>query len=147
MRFSTLNNTHERAAKLKLLHITLIIATSFVTACASHEGLYEPACVAYEGHRIELRDGRFEWHRFTDQRIIGEDGKIKDPFPGFPKKGRYVLSQKRVQFSSDDGMQLDDLFMVQQGGRSFLLSEEQHEAFLDSKTMPGCALAMKPDAD
>lgn len=129
---------------MTLFYRTLIILlTVLLSACASHEGLYEPSCIAFGGDRIELQGGRFEWRRFTDQRVVGEDGKIVDPFPGYPKTGSYRWSAARLELSSNDGMKLDDWFLVEQGKRSYLLSGKQYDAYLASDTVPRCALTLR----
>lgn len=122
---------------------TAIIAFTFLfAACASHEGLYEPACIAYEGDRIELQAGRFEWQRFTDQRSVDDAGKIVDPFPGFPKTGTYRFNGERLELVDDNGVRLDDWFIVVQGGQRFLLTATQNETFVAGKALPGCALGL-----
>ncbi len=122
---------------------TALIGFMFLfAACASHEGLYEPACIAYEGDRIELRAGRFEWQRFTDQRTVDDAGKIVDPFPGFPKTGTYRFNNGRLELVDDNGVRLDDWFVVLQDGQRFLLTATQHEAFVTSKALPECALGL-----
>ena len=125
-------------------HTALIIPLALlITACAGHDGLYEPGCIAYEGNRIELQRGRFEWRRFTDQRVVGADGKIVEPFPGYPKTGSYGWSAGRLELSGDDGMKLDDWFLVEQQGRSYLLSGAQYDAYLANDTVPKCALTLR----
>jgi hypothetical protein len=122
------------------LRTALIVFTGLLAACASHEGLYEPACIAYEGDRIELLAGRFEWQRFTDQRTIDDAGKIVDPFPGFPKIGTYRFNSGRLELVDDNGVRLDDWFVAVQDGQRFLLTAKQHEAFVAAKALPACAL-------
>jgi hypothetical protein len=113
-----------------------------LAACANHEGRYEPACIAYEGDKVELKDGRFEWHRFTDQREVGEDGNVVKPFPDYPKTGTYTLSDSRMQFSVSDGATVDDRFLVVHAGDRYLLTRKQHNAFTESNDMPECALKL-----
>lgn len=129
---------------MTLMHNALIILLALLfAACASHEGLYEPGCITYEGDRIELQDGRFEWRRFTDQRVVGDDGNIVEPFPGFPKIGSYKHIAGRLELSGDDGMKLDDWFLVKHLGRSYLLNGKQYDAYRDNDTMPKCALTLR----
>lgn len=127
---------------MSALRTVLIVSMFSFAACASHEGLYEPACIAYEGDRIELRAGRFEWRRFTDQRTVDDAGKIVDPFPGFPKTGTYRVNNGRLELVDDNGVRLDDWYVVAQDGRRFLLTAAQHEAFVSGKTLPECALGL-----
>ena len=125
------------------IRIVLFLSALLLAACASHEGLYEPGCIAFEGHRIKLEGGRFEWQRFTDQRVIGDDGKIVDPFPGFPKTGTYSRSATRVDLRADDGSSLDSWFLVEQGEQVYLLTGPQHDAVTAGKPIPACALVLR----
>lgn len=127
---------------MTIFRTTLIVLTLLIAACANHEGLYEPGCIAYAGDRIELKDGRFEWQRFTDQRVVDDDGNEVDLLPGFPKKGMYRLAAGRVEFVTYDDVRLDDWFVVELAGQRYLLTEKQHDAFLDSKKVPDCALQL-----
>lgn len=118
---------------------TLCIAVLLV-GCANTEGVFEPACIAYEGDKIELRDGRFEWHRFTDQREVDSNGNVIDPFPDYPKNGRYELQDGRVRFYADGGERLPDYFLHKQPDGSYLLTEEQRKSLLGGAEIPSCAL-------
>jgi hypothetical protein len=120
-----------------LIGLTLLFA-----ACANHEGVYEPACIAYEGDTIELRNGRFGWQRFTDQRTLDADGNVKNPFPAFPKTGTYNLEAGRVELIADDGVPLDDWFIVTRSGNRYLLTSEQQKVFRESNELPDCALRL-----
>lgn len=120
---------------------TLCIATLLV-ACAGTEGVFEPACIAYEGDRIELRNGRFEWHRFTDQRNVDSNGDDVEPFPDYPKNGRYKLQDGQVRFDTDEGVRLPDYFLHKQRGRHYLLTEEQRKSLLGGAEIPACALRL-----
>lgn len=113
-----------------------------LTACASHEGVYEPACIAFEGDRIELRGGRFSWDRFTDQRSVDADGNVIDAFPDFPKSGKYTLDAERLSFVTDDGIRLTDWFLFEQQGQRYLLTDAQREHYLDTAALPRCALLL-----
>ena len=113
-----------------------------LAACANNEGIYEPACIAYEGDRIELRAGRFEWQRFTDQRTVDSDGNLVEPFPEYPKNGAYSMDAERLELVSNDGVRLADWYQVKHTGEHYLLSSEQHEVFLDAHEMPDCPLRL-----
>ena len=127
---------------MRLLRTGIIIVALLVASCANHEGQYEPNCIAFEGDKIVLREGRFEWHRFTDERKIDSDGNVVEPFPGFPKTGTYTIAKKRLKFSSSDGANLDDRFIVVHEGEHYLLSSAEHNAFVDGKAMPKCVLKL-----
>lgn len=118
----------------------LFVFVLFIAACANHDGIYEPACIAYEGDRIELQDGRFVWDRFTDERKVDAEGNVVPPFPGFPKSGSYRISAGRLELTTDDEVRLDDWFIVERSGKSYLLNGKQHNAFVNSGTLTDCAL-------
>lgn len=125
-----------------ILRSILLGLALLLGACASHEGLYEPTCIAFEGDRIELLDGRFEWQRFTDQRSIDKDGNIVNPFPGFPKTGTYTLESGKLELVSADNERLDDWFMVKKDDRYYLLTAKQHATLVNSDKLHECALGL-----
>jgi hypothetical protein len=102
--------------------------------------MYEPACIAYQGDKIELRDGRFTWQRYTDERTVDKAGNVVDPFPGFPKTGSYRVAAGRLELVTDDNARLDDWFIVERAGQRYLLNAQQHKAFLEGGEPPKCAL-------
>jgi hypothetical protein len=118
-----------------------------LAACASGpEGVFEPACLAHAGDRIELRDGRFEWNRFTDEVSVDDEGNRIDPFPGYPKSGRVEIEGDRLSWVADDGTAFDDRYLLEHRGRTWLLSDEQHQGVLDGEPMPACALVLNDGA-
>lgn len=122
--------------------LSFIAFVSLLAACAGHEGVYEPACTAFEGDTLTLEGGRFEWRRFTDERAVNQAGEVIAPFPGFPKSGTYRLSNGRLELVSDDNVQLPDWFAVDSDGQHYLLDAKQHKAFLASGGLPDCPLRL-----
>ena len=127
---------------MTIYRTVLIALTLLLTACASHEGVYEPACIAYEGDRIELKDGRFEWHRFTDERVVDKDDTIVNPFPDFPKSGSYRIASGRLELITDKDLRLDDWFVVEREKQHYLLTAGQHDTYVQSGKLPDCALRL-----
>ncbi|MGI9235933.1 MAG: hypothetical protein ACR2QZ_00965 [Woeseiaceae bacterium] len=127
---------------MTFLRTILIVLSLSICACASQEGVYEPACIAYEGDRLELKGGRFEWQRFTDERMVGDDGDVVPPFPGYPKYGTYQITNGRLELRTDDNVELEDWIIVDQVGQRYMLDAKQHNVFLESGTMPECALRL-----
>lgn len=126
-----------------MLRTTLILcALITLAACTELEGVFEPACMAFEGDRVVLRDGRFEWHRFTDERIVDKDGSLVNSFPDFPKSGTYRVISGRLELVTDKDLRLDDWFVVERGNRHYLLNAGQHDTFLQSDKLPECALRL-----
>ena len=89
---------------MSIRHFVLLTTFWVLGACASkYDGFYEPACIAHAGDRITLHKGRFEWQRFTDEIRVDDSGKVIEPFPDFPKTGRYELDDNRIELVTDDG--------------------------------------------
>ncbi len=127
---------------MTIFRTALIALALLLIACANHEGLYEPECIAYEGDRIELKDGRFEWRRFTDERFVDKDGTSVNSFPGFPKSGTYRIASGRLELVTDKNERLDDWFVVVRAEQHYLLTTSQHDTFLESEKLPDCALRL-----
>ena len=125
---------------MNIRRVALLCVVCVLAACKNYEGVFEPACTAYEGDRVELRDGNFEWQRFTDQRAVDENGEVVDPFPDFPKAGSYEILNERVSLSAEDGSKLGDRFLVERGGELYLLSAAQNTSVLSGQDIPRCAL-------
>ncbi|MBT8089828.1 MAG: hypothetical protein KJO01_06430 [Gammaproteobacteria bacterium] len=125
---------------MTIIRTALTALTLLLAACAGHDGLYEPACIAYEGDRIELRDGRFEWRRFTDERVVENDGTVAKPFPGFPRSGTYRIDRGRLLLVTDEDQRLDDWFVVVHAKQRYLLTADQHDTFVRSAKLADCAL-------
>jgi len=89
---------------------------------------------------VSLSDSRFEWHKFTDQREINEQGEIIDPFPGFPKSGAFADRDGRIEFQPDDGSIIADHFVVEHLDDWFLMSQNEHQRFLTENQISNCAL-------
>ena len=85
--------------------------------------------MAFEGDRVTLDSGRFEWVRFTDVRRISEDGKEIDPFPDYPKSGRYSVQSQAIEVRTDGGDRLDGHYLLQHDGSLYLLTSEQNAKF------------------
>ena len=124
------------------MRAVLIFLALLFAACAGYEGIYEPSCIAFEGDRMELRAGRFSWHRFTDQQTVNSEGNIEKPFPGFPKTGTYRVEAGRLRLTTEDGVRLEEWFIVKRAGQSYLLTGKQHEALVESNYLPECECAL-----
>jgi len=111
-----------------------------LAACANHDGVFEPACMALEGDKIVLRDGTFSWQRFTDHINISDDGERIDPFPDFPKNGLYTVKQGHVLLYDDNGDTLTERKLLEHDGQQYLLTIKQHHDFESGMAIPKCAL-------
>ena len=126
----------------------LLVVATFLSACSDEiDGTYEPACIAYAGDRVVLAEGRFEWHKFTDEVRLDKAGERIDPFPGYPKSGSFEMGRyDQLVFSADDGSELGDRYPMEYRDHIYLLSYDDNEAVLDGEDMPNCALRLvEPD--
>ena len=100
-----------------------LVVVALLTGCKAIEGTYYPGCVAFEGDKVVLRDGNFEWDRFTDQVIVDDDGKVMDPFPEHPRLGSYEVDGTllHLTFQGDDSVQT--LHIQREGDHIMLLND------------------------
>lgn len=129
---------------MNVQRLSLFAATATLAACASTvDGVFEPACIAYEGDTIEMVDGRFEWRRFTDQVMVDDDGNRIDPFPDYPIAGKYSVKGERVTFVPDGSAAPRERYLLEYRQALYLLSYDENEAALDTDIIPSCALRLK----
>ena len=125
-----------------------ILAGILVSGCATKgpQGVFEPACIAHAGDRIEMSGGRFEWDRFTDHVNVDDSGNRIDPYPDYPKTGTVATGKfSKLEFTGDDGTAVGERYLLDYRGRTYLLTYEQNEAVLDGEEMPACALVRVPN--
>lgn len=125
---------------LRIISTALIISVSF--GCASPEGIYSPACIAYAGSTIRLSEGTFTWEKFTDQVIVDDDGRVSNPFPGYPLQGSYRIDGKTVYLQSDTGEAMENLYLHKRARRDYLLTSGQHDAVKETGDFDKCALTL-----
>lgn len=123
-----------------VLRLTIAMLLFGVLAgCKSAEGVYLPGCAAHAGDRIELRNGGFEWDKFTDQVDLDESGKRIDPFPGYPRRGSYEIEGQAVRMMADDNAS-ETFYLHVRDDRALLLTEAQHQASESGGGYDDCAL-------
>ena len=122
------------------LRLVTVIAALFLCGCSSIEGIYAPACVAYEGDEIELVDGNFTWRRFTDQRHVDENGEAVDPFPNYPKNGSYEYRDPMLVLSPHEGAANSGFFPLKKAGVVYLLTEAENQRYELDGEIAECAL-------
>jgi len=121
----------------------ILVSTSVLLAgCASYDGTYSPACMAFAGDTIRLSSGRFHWDKFTDQVIVGADGEVVDQFPAYPVQGKYRVDGMRLVLTSDTGKGLDDLYLLNEQKRVYLLQVQEYGEWQASGKTPECALVL-----
>lgn len=125
--------------------IAVLLAALLCAACNDVTGVFEPDCMAMEGDRVVFSGGRFEWHKFTDERRLDADGELIDPFPGYPLTGTVALRGSAVKLTTAAGDRLDDHFLFERGEGLYLLTREQHAAVSAGRELPACALRRSAD--
>ena len=125
---------------MKIAVIALLMVTTLLTACKSLDGTYSPACMAYAGDSIELAGGHYTWDKFTDQVMLGADGKVKDQFPGYPARGSYSVDGETLILTSDAGDRFAEFHLRHDGERLYLMTGEQQAAWQASGSYPNCVL-------
>lgn len=118
-----------------------------LASCASHEGVYTPDCIAYAGDRIELKDGRFTWDKFTDEIRVDDEGRKIDRWPDYPVRGSYRREGERVLLAPEKGIELPELYLVQRNGRQYLLTADQYRQHEATGDLANCALMLGDRAD
>jgi len=127
--------------------ILFAIASAGCASSANTAGTYTPACIAYEGNKIELSDGRFVWDKFTDEVSVDDAGNVIDPFPGFPVQGSYSIDEDVVRLSTDVGELMAEMHLVRNSGRVHLLTADQFEAWRKDRELDECALTLGATGD
>lgn len=117
-----------------------MFAAMSLCACATIDGLYEPACVAYEGDVIELLDSRFTWRRFTDERKVGEHGELVEPFPDYPKTGHYNYHDSQLDLIADSGDVVAVFYLQDDVAGKYMLTSAENKEFVHDRSVPECAL-------
>lgn len=128
---------------MKAFHTILLLGIlGSIAACKSDEGVFLPDCIAYAGDSIELREGRFEWDRFTDEVEVDSAGNVIDQFPDYPRAGTYVVDGQRVVLVGEDGNVLARRYLVPVGERIYLMTSDEHSSWQSSGETPNCALVL-----
>jgi hypothetical protein len=127
---------------MKIYLTGFAISLALLGGCASTDGRYAPACVAFEGDTIELDDGKFVMHKFTDQVDVDDSGNTRDPFPGYPMSGTYRLEGDALHMQSASGTALPVLYLVKADARYRLLTADQFDAWKTNETIDDCALTL-----
>ncbi len=123
------------------IYITTLIAVA-LSGCASHEGMYSPACVAFAGSKISLDDGRFVWERFTDSIVLDDAGGVVNQFPGYPKQGNYRIEGRTLFLESGSDEPAGEMHLRSENGHDYLLTAEQFAAWERSGEYAECALIL-----
>ena len=128
------------------IHHTVCVLTVFLLAgCKQLEGTYYPGCVAFEGDRVVLQDDRVTWDRFTDQIIVDGDGNTTDPFPEYPKTGRYDVDGDllHLHFEGDDIAR--SLHIRRHDDRVLLLNAQEFADWQRTGEYNSCILTLAPE--
>ncbi|MEM6818917.1 MAG: hypothetical protein AAF578_08995 [Pseudomonadota bacterium] len=108
---------------------------------------YSPGCAAYSGDQIEVTGDRFSWDRFSDTRRVDKDGNEIDANPGYPRTGTVEIDDAVMRFVDDSGAVVGTFVSFQNGGKRYLLTQEEHKAVADGGALPDCALQQESASD
>ncbi|MDH3531965.1 MAG: hypothetical protein OEO82_03490 [Gammaproteobacteria bacterium] len=123
---------------IRLTTITALAA--LLTGCLAIEGTYYPACVAYEGSKVQLRDGNFVWDKFTDQVHVDDNGNVVDQFPDYPKRGAYAIDGREVRMYFEADQAEETLYVRQHDHRLLLLTAAELAEWEKTGRYSDCAL-------
>lgn len=98
--------------------------------------------MALEGDKVVFVDGSFEWHKFTDERVLDDDGNVIDPFPGYPLTGRFKLRNSVVEFVTVEGAKPEDMHLFEDEMDVYLLTAEENAAAVAGEGLPACPLRL-----
>jgi len=128
-------------------HLLKMLFAVLLVGCVSHEGTYSPSCIAYAGSNITLSDGQFVWEKFTDEMVVNAEGEVVDRFPGYPLRGTYRVNGQMVLMESEQGEQMESMYLSRQGDRNYLYTAMQFEVLEASGKSPECALSLGGNPD
>ena len=125
---------------MKQSRLPTVLAALMLSGCASHQGTYAPACVAFAGDTVSLDGDTFTWDRFTDEVRVDNDGHVRDAYPDFPKRGTYRIDGRAVYMRTHSGESMDTLFLHRNGDRYSLLTEKEDAAWQKTGQYDRCVL-------
>ena len=122
-----------------------VLTVILLTGCKQLEGTYYPGCVAFEGDKLVLREGTVVWDRFTDQIIVDVDGKAMDPFPDYPKTGRYKVDGNLLYLELEDSNITRTFHIRRLDDRVLLLNAENLAEWKRTGQYNECVLTLAPE--
>ncbi len=132
---------------MRTLRSLLLVALLVLTACRSVdepiEGSFVPACTAFAGDRMTLREGKYSWNKFTDVRRLGPNGEPVDPYPDFPKVGDFEVDDNAVRLLEADGAVLGTWYLHMRDDQFLLLNQDQQDAWSADGSFPNCPLVLE----
>lgn len=111
-----------------------------LAGCTAIDGTYYPGCPGYAGDKVELADGRVTWDRFTDVVRVGPDGRPVDPFPDYPRYGRYEVHGKALSIELEGEEETRRMYIHVDGERLVLLTADQYADWERTGRYDDCAL-------
>lgn len=128
--------------------ISWFFIASVLSGCRTQsiEGEFLPSCAMHAGDTVTLYDNKFEWGKFTDEVVVGEDGNQIDRFPDYPVKGSYAIDGQRLSFESESGIEPEFTHWVQVERQIYLFTASQFEQWQESGSIARCALVLQRPA-
>ncbi|NIV17422.1 MAG: hypothetical protein GWN47_03200 [Woeseiaceae bacterium] len=119
----------------------MALLVACLAGCKAVDGTFLPGCAAYAGDRIELRNGSFEWDKFTDAIEVDEDGNPVDAFPDYPKRGNYTIDGTRLILAFEEDGSIETFNIHEHDGMGLqLLTDAQLAAMEKGGPDEDCAL-------
>ena len=117
------------------------ILMTALTGCQELDGDWTMSCAAFAGDTLSFSGDRFTWDKFTDARRIDDEGRIIDPFPGFPKSGVYAVDGDALVLTDEStGAELGRFYLHEQDGVAALLTAAEHSELANGGPFPECPL-------
>lgn len=132
-------------ARYRCWLISALLLSACSTGGPSLEGEYHPGCPSFAGNTIRLEGGNYVWEKFTDAVEIGPDGQIVNPFPGFPRRGRYRINGDALYLESENTDVRDTFYIRKHAGEYVLLTATELAAAEKSGLYGNCVLTRSTD--
>lgn len=127
---------------MKNWNVAATLGLGLLTGCASHHGVYEPACIVFAGDRVTLADESFVWDRSTDAIKVDDEGNVVDSNPGYPVHGSYSVDGEVVRMRADSGRVMDPHYLRKIDGTYRLLTADQNENWELRGQYDNCVLTL-----
>lgn len=128
---------------LSLLTPGVVVLGLAACPAESLDGHFLPSCAAYAGDTLTVKGGTFEWDKFTDEVVVDSAGNKIDKYPQHPVKGSYSVDGQRVKFESDAGVEPGFSHLLEFADDLYLLTDREYSAWIETGTIPRCALVFR----
>ncbi|MEN7341325.1 MAG: hypothetical protein AAAFM81_00225 [Pseudomonadota bacterium] len=106
------------------------------------EGQFKPACLALAGDIIDIEGDRYTWRKFTDEIVVGDDGELIEPFPGFPKSGQFTREGDELRLLNGNGEPSAAFYVRKRADGVYLLTADESASDTVDAAFWRCALKL-----